>query len=318
MKKHARRTRTTLTAALAITLTLATWSYAALPSTLSELIVNYLTSRDATIQLASPGQLSRRLSIDLTGVVPTIADQEATSAMSPAAMFDYFANKPALDHTFGERAYVWSNLIKDADHFLFSNNNQFSQVAHITEFRDQLRRVYAEGYSYKEFARWALSSQMFLNRFPSAADRANASFFLYLGRDSFASEVPSGNMWNGYRLVNPGIPESQAETNADYHRYVYDQSVCDDGTSLCEATLWNTTGATPAEIIDLILDSPMFAEATVARYWERMIGKPLPGVEFPDIREVLVRGLIAADYDINWLLKEIATSPAYSQEMMFR
>ena len=285
---------------------------------LDSLIRDYLTTRGAEVQLAPPEQLARRYSIDLTGVIPTADDLDATAAMAPGAMFDYFASMGPMPHTGGEDAYVWINLLEDADHFLFSNSTQFSQVAHITQFRDQLRRVYAEGWSYREFATWALTSQMFLNRFPSGADRANAAFFLFLGRDSFASEVPAGDMWNGYDLRNAGIPASQAETNGDYHVYDYDQGRCGTGDVVCSAQLWSGEGSTPQEAIDMLVGSPMFAEATVDRYWHRMLGVRLPGVDFPDIRRTLVRGFVESDYDVNWLIRELATSAAYSQEMMFR
>jgi len=238
--------------------------------------------------------------------------------MAPAEMFDYFAAKGVMPHTGGEPAYVWVNVLKDADFFLFSNSTQFSQRAHITEFRDQLRRVYAEGWSYKEFAAWALKSQMFLNRFPSAADRANAVFFLFLGRDSFSSEVPVGDMWNGYYLRDPDIDASQAEANADYHVHDYDPARCTNGAAVCDSSLWNVTGSTPDEAIALALDSPMFAEATVDRYWARFVGTGLPGVEFPDVRRVLAQGFVASNYDVNWLIRELTTSAAYTQEMMFR
>lgn len=302
-----------------ITVALAAAAFAAPePGALDQIIRDYLGERGAQVQLAGSGQLARRYALDLTGVVPSPADVAATDGMSPAEMFDHFAAKGALPHTGGESAYVWVNLLKDADDFLFSNSSQFSQVGHVREFRDQLRRVYEEGWSYREFTRWALQSQMFLNRFPSGADRANAAFFLFLGRDSFASEVPSGNMWNGYRLRNAGIPANQAETNPDYHVYDYDPARCGSGDVVCQAELWGEVGATPEEAIEMMLASPLFAEATVDRYWHRYVGAPLPGVDFPDIRRVLVEGLIASDYDINWLIREIATSAAYTQEMMFR
>ena len=51
----------------------------------------------------------------------------------------FLAGKGPMAHTGGEPAYVWINLLKDADRFLFSNSSQFSQVAHVREFRDQLR-----------------------------------------------------------------------------------------------------------------------------------------------------------------------------------
>ena len=75
---------------------------------------------------------------------------------------------------------------------------------------------------------------------------------------------------------------------------------------------------TPREAIDAMLASPMFAEATVERYWQRYIGSPLPGNDFPDVRRELVRGLKAHNWDLNWLIRELATSVAYTQEMMFR
>ncbi|RMH43179.1 MAG: DUF1549 domain-containing protein [Deltaproteobacteria bacterium] len=287
-------------------------------SSIEELIRAYLAERGADVQLAPPEQLARRYSIDLTGVVPTPEDIEATASMSPAEMFDYFAAKGPMDHTGGEIPYVWVNLLKDADHFLFSNSTQFSQRAHILEFRDQLRRVYAEGWSYQEFVRWALQSQMFLNRFPSAADRANAAFFLFLGRDSFASEVPAGNMWNGWQLRNPNIPASQAETNPDYHVYDYDPANCERPGIVCSAQLWSSVGATPEDAIEMIVSSPLFAEATVDHYWYRFIGQNMPGVDFPDLRRALAKGFIEHNYDVNWLIREITTSPAYTQEMMFR
>ena len=52
--------------------------------------------------------------------------------------------------------------------------------------------------------------------------------------------------------------------------------------------------------------------------WHRYVGAPLPGVDFPDMRRVLVQGFVASDYDVNWLIRELTTSAAYTQEMMFR
>ncbi len=291
---------------------------AAEPGSLDELIIEYLASRDASVQVAPDHQLARRYAIDLTGVVPSSADVVATAGMSPTEMFDHFANKGPLAHTDGERPYVWINLLLDADHFLFSNSTQFSQIAHIRAFRDQLRRVYDEGWSYQEFARWALRSQLFLSRFPSAADRANAAFFLYLGRDSFSSEVPVGNLWNGFALRDDNIPASAAETDPDYHVYDYDPTRCDRGDVVCTASLWSNAGSTPDEAIEWLVTSPLFAEATVDRYWQRYLGAPLPGVDFPDLRRVLVQGFVASDYDVRWLIRELCTSAAYNQEMMFR
>ncbi len=284
---------------------------------LDMMIVKFLTDRGSTVQLAPTSQLTRRLSIDLTGIVPTLDDVQATSSMSAEETFDFFAAKGAMSHTNGLTAYAWVNLLRDSDHFLFSNSVQFSQVGHIQEFRDQLARLYSEDWSFQDFARWSMTSQMFLNRFPSGADRANASFFLFLGRDSFANEVPSGNMWNGYYLRNPDLDASDAETNADYHVYDYDQSRC--GTQVvCEAVLWSKVGATPQDVIEQIVTSPLFAEAVVERYWLRLIGTELPGVDFPIIRTTLAQDFVANGYSVNWLIREIATSAAYTQEMMFR
>jgi len=285
---------------------------------LDQLVRDYLSERGAEVAIAPPEQLARRYAIDLTGVVPAPSDIQATAAMAPGEMFDYFAVKGPMPHTDSEAAYVWSNLFKDADHFLFSNSSQFSQRGHVTELRDQLRRVYSEGWSYKEFATWALESQMFLNRFPSGADRANAAFFLFLGRDSFSSEVPVGDMWNGYYLRDDNIEASQAEVDPDYHVYDFDASRCTSGEAVCDSSLWNVPGSTPGVAIGLMVDSPMFAEATVDRYWARYVGSRLPGVEFPDIRRVLAQGFVASNYDVNWLIREITTSAVYTQEMMFR
>ena len=293
-------------------------AYAAETGGLNQLLTDHLTSKDSSPRFAPDGQLARRIAIDLTGVVPSLTDLVNTEGMTPAEMFDYFAGKDPMPHTAGEQPYVWVNLLQDADHFLFSNSFQFSQAAHIREFRDVLARMYREGSSYREFARWAMRSQMFPNRFPSGADRANAVFFLFLGRDSLASEVSCGNMWNGYRLENPRIPVQEFETNPDWHAYIYDPQRCADGRALCEAELWSRTGSTPTEAIEMIVGSPLFSEAVVDRYWARYIGEPLPGLDFPRIRKVLAQGFIDADYDPNWVIREIVTSIAYTQEAMFR
>lgn len=285
--------------------------------TLEELIVDYLGQRGTTPQLAKHGELVRRYSIDLNGVTPSAMDLSACEGKSPSQIFDYFVAKGPMAHTKGERPYVWIQLMHDADHFLFSNSTQFSQVAHVREFRDHLKGVYQAGDSFEDFTRWALESQMFLNRFPSAADRANASFFLFLGRDSLASEVPAGNMWNAWVLKNASIPASQSESNADYHVYEYRTSVCST-QFVCTSPLWGSKGSTPREAIDLMLRSPMFAEATVDRYWRRLIGNPMRGNDFPEMRRALVQGFKANGWNVNWLIKEIATSSAYTQEMMFR
>lgn len=284
---------------------------------IDEMIRSYLAEREATVQLAPDQQLCRRFAIDMTGVIPSAADIEACSGLSPAEMFDYFRAKGPMPHTRGEDPYVWINLLRDADHFLFSNSTQFTQITHLRAYRDQLRRVYAGGMSYAEFARWALESQMFLSRFPSAADRANASFFLFLGRDSLATEVAVGRRWNGYALRSPGIPAGDADENPDYHAYDYDASRC-DSRALCAAELWGQEGSTPEQAIDQMLGSHLFLEATVDRYWERFVGGPMPGLDFPELRRSLVNGFVANGHDVNWLIREIMTSAAYTQEMMYR
>jgi len=285
---------------------------------LDGLVRSYMAERGAEPQLAPDHQLCRRYAIDFTGVIPSSTDLVACEGATATEMYLHFVGKAPMPHTGGERPYVWINLLKDSDHFLFSNSTQFSQVGHIREFRDRLRTVYADGGSYAEFTSWALDSQMFLNRFPSGADRANASFFLFLGRDSLSNEVPAGNMWNGWALRDDDIPASQAETDPDYHVYDYDASRCSSGRALCSATLWGVEGDSPAEIIGLMVGSTLFVEATVDRYWERFLGQPLPGVDYPEIRAVLVRGFIDSGYDVNWLIREITTSPVYTQEMMYR
>jgi len=291
-------------------------SSAARAETADELIRKYLEQRGTSAQQAKHPELVRRYAIDLTGVIPTAADVAALEGKTPREMFAFFRAKGALPHTRGEQPYVWVNLLLDADHFLFSNSTQFTQVRHIREFQGQLRRLYADGSSYQEFARWALESQNFLSRFPSAADRSNAAFFLFLGRHSLPAEVPAGNMWNGWVLKNAAIPASQAESNADYHVYVYQPSAC--GTALCSARLWSKPGSTPQEAIDLMVGSTLFAEGAVDRYWQRLVGRPLPGNDFPDVRRELVRGFVQSGWSVNWLIEEIATSAAYTQEMMFR
>lgn len=299
---------------LALALVLAAPAHA---ETADELIKKYLQQRGTDAQLAKHGELVRRFAIDLTGIIPTPADVAALEGKTAREIFAHFKAKPPLAHTRGETPYAWVNLLLDADHFLFNNSTQFTQVRYIREFRDQLRRLYTEGYSYKEFVRWALESQYFLSRFPSDADRANASFFLFLGRNSLPSEVPAGKMWNAWVLKNATIPASQAESNVDYHVYVYAPTVCTT-TALCSAPLWSITGSTPKDAIDAMLASTIFAEATVERYWTRLMGTPLPGNDFPDVRRALVQGLIASGWNVNWLIEEIATSAAYNQEMMFR
>lgn len=282
------------------------------------LIRSHLVARGTAVKIAPHHQLARRYAIDFTGVVPSPADVTTLRGATPLEMLEYFKAKGPMAHSAGQRPYVQINLRKDADHFLFSNSVQFSQVVHIREFRRQLALIYSEGRSYQDFARWALKSQMFLNRFPSGADRANASFFLFIGRDSLASEVASGNMWNGYRLRTPGLPVSAAETDPDYHVYDYEPDRCLDGRALCVAELWSHSGSTPDDVIEMLVGSPMFPQATVDRYWARFIGEPMPGVDFPEIRRMLSQGLVANDFDVNWLIREIVTSAAYTQEAMFR
>lgn len=284
---------------------------------LDALIRDYLAERGATAQLAKQGQLVRRYALDLTGILPSAQDLAACEGKSPSEVFDYFRAKGPMPHTRGEAPYVYVNLLKDADHFLFSNSTQFSQVAHLREYQSHLRALYADGASFQDFARWALESQMFLNRFPSAADRANAAFFLFLGRDSLASEVPVGNLWNGWALKNASIPATQAESNPDYHVYTYQPALC-GAARLCEADLWGKRGSSPQQAIDWVVSSHLFAEATVDRYWSRYIGTPLPGSDFPELRRALVRGLVQSKFNLNWLIKEITTSAAYTQEMTFR
>ena len=88
---------------------------------LDDLIRGYLQARGTDIQLAPWSQIARRYALDLTATLPSLEDLAACEGLTPEQMYDYFASKEPMPHTAGDAPYVWSNLLKDADHFLFSN-----------------------------------------------------------------------------------------------------------------------------------------------------------------------------------------------------
>ncbi len=84
-----------------------------------------------------------------------------------------------------------------------------------------------------------------------------------------------GNAFNAYELSN----RSADNTDPDYHEYVWtgdcDRSTTNDVVEVCDFSMWGHSGATPAEVADMLAQLPAFAEHTADKVWARLIGSQI-------------------------------------------
>jgi hypothetical protein len=173
-----------------------------------------------------PFVLVRRMSVDLTGIVASAADQAACAGKSPRAIATYFMNKPSAPHVpDGSPPYVFVNRRWWADKFQYdvmvpeidTNGSTFYLYAQALD--QAVGDLYAGNIRYDQFARKALGSPAFARRFGvfksnhDLVQIASQAYQVFLGRAALPEEAEDfGNLWRawGTREMTP------MDSNATY------------------------------------------------------------------------------------------------------
>ena len=109
---------------------------------------------------AEPGLLLRRLSLDLTGLPPTLEELEAFSSAwktQPARAVEQAADRLLASPHFGERmAADWLDVARFADTFGY----QSDVAAHVWPYRDWVIQAFNKNLPFDQFITWQLAGDL--------------------------------------------------------------------------------------------------------------------------------------------------------------
>jgi hypothetical protein len=187
-------------------------------------IIPMLAGNGLSITRDDDGALCRRMALDLTGLVPSAAEAADRCAGKPAAeMVDYFMNKStnaiAID---GTPPYVFVNRRHWSRIFSYQASQQFFDTFYfnVRKLDELVGELYAGNIRYDEFARRALASPGFVQRFGNFQDDsrdlvqiAGQAYRIFLGREALPAEATNfGNLFRAWSSFQMG----EAETLAAY------------------------------------------------------------------------------------------------------
>ncbi|QDT55461.1 Planctomycete cytochrome C [Caulifigura coniformis] len=113
----------------------------------------------------------RRVSFDLTGLPPTLAEIDAFLADDSATAFDNVVDRLLASPAYGERmANDWLDVARYADTFGY----QADRNMHMSPWRDWVIRAFNENLPYSDFIVWQLSGDMLEN--PTRDQRLATAF----------------------------------------------------------------------------------------------------------------------------------------------
>jgi hypothetical protein len=177
-------------------------------------IVPMLVARGFAPTAEDSAVLCRRMSIDLTGITPTPDElAQHCAGKTPGEIADYFMTKktgvnvptvPAGEAAELYTPYVYVNRRWWADSFQYRGFSVF-----IRDLDRLVGKAYAGQIPYDEFARQALASPAFLERFGGAdvdldvVAIASQSIRIFLGRQALVEEAQDfGNLWRGWTSLS--------------------------------------------------------------------------------------------------------------------
>jgi hypothetical protein len=246
-------------------------------------------------------ELMYRMSLDLTGTVPSPEDKLNLLETTTQEMAEYFLNK---------EAFIRMSQMVYADLFMYSNDNMFSTDEQIASFNELVAQLHLGEIAFDEFARQVIVHPAYLSRFTSSIDRATVAFEVFLGYTPITTyDFEYANMFNGYQLSDNGERVYTLTGNCD------DPNT--DETESCLGTIWGMSGVNPTDAGNMLTGLHAFSERGAELLWHRYIGAA-PEAVFPEIIVALGEHFAEINYDIRELTLLIITSAAYTQSNRYR
>ncbi len=250
--------------------------------------------------IATQTELIRRMSLDLTGIVPDADHFETMADSTPTEIANFYMDQPGF---VGVSQVIFSDIL------MYSNQEMYSRRPQIAALNDLVGQLHTN-LAWDEFAKQVIVSEAYLSRFASAVDRATAAYVVFLGYDPITPyDFRFGNMFNGYEL-----------TDEDNRVYTLTTD-CDDGETdeveTCNAEIWGMTGSNPTDAGNMLTSLPAFAEHGAALVWKRYIGAEV-ALALPELGVELGHFYSDAEFDLKKLTLEVVTSLAYRQSFTYR
>jgi hypothetical protein len=109
---------------------------------------------------ASPSQLLKRISIDLTGLLPTQADLEAYETEASEIAYDKAIDRLLATPQFGEKmAILWLDIARYSDSYGYQDDHSRTQWP----YRDWVIHAFNKNMRYDQFLTWQLAGDMLPN-----------------------------------------------------------------------------------------------------------------------------------------------------------
>ncbi len=238
-----------------------------------QVVIPMLNQNGFAVSVEDPAILCRRLAVDLTGVAPSPADQAACAGLAPAAMADYFMNKPSGPNApDGSPPYVFVNRRFWADSFQYETSFQVATTfySYSRDLDALVGDLYSGKISYDVFARRALGSPAFARRFGifeanhDLVQLASQAYRVFLGREALPSEAEDfGNLWRGWstkfmdeataETAYPGCPQVLNQlmqpVGCRHYELGLDGTQCADAQlAACESTVLGPAAAAPTAL----------------------------------------------------------------------
>jgi hypothetical protein len=106
---------------------------------------------------ASPERILRRVTLDLTGLPPTIPEIDAFLEDESPGAYEAVVDRLLASPAFGEQmALPWLDLARYADTFGFDNDREM----HMWPWRDWVIQAFNENLPYDDFLRWQLAGDL--------------------------------------------------------------------------------------------------------------------------------------------------------------
>ncbi|QDG54921.1 DUF1549 domain-containing protein [Persicimonas caeni] len=274
----------------------------------------------------------RRLFADMIGRFPT--EQEVASVCKDRPWAEVVNDLMSRDEFVELNQRFW------ADRLLY--NNEAVSVVRIFDADDLVGKLYRGEVPYDQFAAVVSAHPVLTRRYATAGDRAEALFWLLMGRPPLGSERSDlarlYNLWHNGYYDHPHLGERLPDAFIEYECVTDEGEVNSETKGACTSVLWGYN--------ELILKPDMRAEedgevmwsgllkdheweklqlpgkilAGQSEFWEKAVDDVLEqylgydlGRMAPEVRNELVSHLLEHDADIRSVHFAVATSAAYLQ-----
>ncbi len=185
-------------------------------------VIPMLVANGFAVTSEDPNVLCRRMSLDLTGIVPAPGECDGKDV---GQLADYFMNKTTgINVPDGSPPYVFINRRWWADSFQYQatcgqsfNGNGFTFYPYVLQLDQIVSDLYTGKIGYDVFAQEALASPAFARHFGvfntnhDLIQIASQAFRVFMGREALPSEAADfGNLWRGWSTTYLTATQGQA------------------------------------------------------------------------------------------------------------